>query len=444
MNQTLSEKLYVTRDETCAPKSPSISSKPKSSGSFKAGDKKQKTGDSSTETLEEKEKRRRVRKDKKHKRKEKESKSKYSTETPEEKAQRRSEEKNENKNDKKESKDKESEDSNLQKGDDKAEQRQQKLDIAEKLQCKSLGSNNVTQAADIDSYRSDDDDDDDNMNMSVMVVPHWGQQVKSSSQHQQENSGGWLTYDDAGVFTQETVLPNENESLMCMVKTLRRRLEEVESENRQLTEMNSAYSTQLEEQLAYRKELNGVQEEVEQLRHQRDEAIYRAGELTIESGKVSESYDRVAESKVVIEQMRRMIQTSLTQQSTSASVRGVSKKLDRRSGMSSFSALPISLGFRKLGSLLRFRNKNDDKTLVSTYDDDCMLDPTEDNTSVGSEDLSDLERTLFDLERTDFAEPHSSVAFFSDNLNCSSDQLHNRRLLRMDVMLDPPKNKKKD
>jgi hypothetical protein len=124
-------------------------------------------------------------------------------------------------------------------------------------------------------------------------------------------------------------------------------------------------------------------------------------------------------------------------------VRSVSKKLDRRSGMSSFSALPISLGFRKLGSLLSFRNKNDDKTLVSTYDDDCMLDLTEDNTSVGSEDLSDLERTLFDLERTDFAETHSSVTFFSDNLNCSSDQLHNRRLLKMDLMLDPSKNKKK-
>jgi hypothetical protein len=335
MNPTLSEKLYDTRDESSAPKSPSISSKPtKSSGSFKAGDKKQKRSNSSSET-------------------------------PEEKAQRRSEKNNENKNDKKEDEDK------------------------------------------------------------------------------QENSHGGITDDDARVFTQETVKPDETkESLMCMVKTLRRRLEEVESENRQLTEINSAYSTQLEEQRAYRKELNGVQEELEQLRHERDKAIYRAGELTIESGKVSESYDRVAESKVVIEQMRRMIQTSLTQQSSSASVRGVSKKFDRRSGMSSFSALPISRGFRKLGSLLSFRKKNDDKTLVSTYDDDCMLDLTEDNTSVGSEDLSNLERTLFDLERTDFAEPHSSMAFFIDNLNCSSDQLHNRRLLKMDLMLDPSKNKK--
>jgi hypothetical protein len=196
MNQTLSEKLYDTSDESSAPKSPSISFKPKASGSLKAGDRKQKTDNSSIETPEEKEMRKRERKDKKERSKEKESKSKDSTETPEEKAKRRSEEKNDD--DKKENKDKESKDSKVQKGDGKAEQRQQKLDIAEELQCKSLGSNNVTQAADIDSYWSDDDD---SMNMSVMVAPHWGQQVKSSTQYQQENSDGWLTYDDARVST---------------------------------------------------------------------------------------------------------------------------------------------------------------------------------------------------------------------------------------------------
>jgi predicted RNase H-like nuclease (RuvC/YqgF family) len=207
-----------------------------------------------------------------------------------------------------------------------------------------------------------------------------------------------------------------------MVKTLRSSLEEVESENRQLNEMNSAYSTQLEEQLAYRTELNGVQEELEQVRHQRDKAIYRAGELTIESGKVSESYDRVAESKVVIEQMRRMIQTSLTQQSTSASVRGVSKKLDRRSG------------FRKLGSLLGFFKT--DKAVISTCDDDYMLALTEDNTSVSSEDVLELEQAKFGEQ--------PSMVFFTNNLNCSSVQLYNRRLLTVGLILDPPKNKKEN
>jgi hypothetical protein len=124
-----------------------------------------------------------------------------------------------------------------------------------------------------------------------------------------------------------------------------------------------------------------------------------------------------------------MSQISLTQQSSSANVCSVPKKMDRRSGMSSLS---ISLGFRKLGSLLSFKNKYDFETFVSTYDDDCMLYLTEDNTtcSVGSEDN-------FDLERTDFAEPHSSEAFFIINLNCSSGQLRNCRLFNVDLNLDP-------
>jgi hypothetical protein len=136
--------------------------------------------------------------------------------------------------------------------------------------------------------------------------------------------------------------------------------------------------------------------------------------------------------KVIIEQLRRMLQA---QQSSSANACSVSKKTNRRSGMSSFSGLPISLGFRKLGSILGFRNKDDDKTVASTFDDDCMLDPTEDNTSsVGSEEY---------LEQTAFAE-QASVAFFTDNRKCSSAQLHNRRLLNMHLILDPPKNKKEN
>jgi hypothetical protein len=286
-------------------------------------------------------------------------------------------------------------------------------DTSDEMVCKSLSSENATQAADIDSDRSDDD----SMDLSAKMDVHFGQQGKSNRQYQPENLDGSLTNDYANVSTPETMSPNEKETLMCMVKTLRRRLEEVESENRDLKENNSACNAQLEEQIACREELNG---ELEQLRRERDRAIHRAGELTIESGKVSESYDRVVESKVVIEEMRRMLQISLTQQSSLANVCSVSKKMDRGSGMSNnFSGLPISLGFRKLGSLLGFRNKYDD-TFVSTYDDDCMLDPTEDNSSVSSEDTFDSERT----------------AFFIDNLNCSSDQLRNRRLLNVGLNLD--------
>jgi hypothetical protein len=193
-----------------------------------------------------------------------------------------------------------------------------------------------------------------------------------------ESLNGSFTNDYASFFIQKAMLPNEKENLICMVKMLHRRLEEVE--------------------------------------------------LAIESGKVSESYDRVAESKVVIEQLREMLQTSLTHQSPSASVHSVSKIVDRRSTLSD------RIGFRKLGALLGFRNKNDDKTVVSTDDDYCMLDPTEDNTSVGSEDVLDLEQTTL--------REQPSVVFFIDNLNCSSDQLHNRRLLKINLILDPLKNNK--
>jgi hypothetical protein len=302
-------------------------------------------------------------------------------------------------------------------------------DTSDEMVCKSLSSENLTQAADIDSNWSDDD----SMDVSAKMDLHFGQQVKSNRQYQQENLDGSLTNDYANVSSPETMSPNEKETLVCMVKTLRRRLEEVESENRHLNEKNFACNAQLEEKIAYREELNGVQKELEQLRREGDRAIHRAGELTIESGKVSESYGRVAESKGVIEEIRRMLQISSAQQSSSAYVCRVPKKMDQRSGMStSFSGLPISFGFRKLGSLLSFRNKYEDTTVESTYDDDCMLDPTEDNTmcSVGSEDN-------FDSERTDLAEPHSSVVFFINNLNCSSDQLRNRRLLNVDLNLDP-------
>jgi hypothetical protein len=267
MKQTLSEKLYDTIDESSAPQLPSAtSSKPKTSNSFKADNKKQKTVKSSTKTLEEKEKRKRERKGKKKRkvekkeRKEKESKSKDSTETSEEKAQRRQEKKDkkekESKNSTetpeektqrhKEKRDKKVKDSKVRKRGDKAMQ-QQKLDIAEKVICKSLTSKNVTQATDVDSYSSDDD----SMDVSTMVDLHFGQQVKSNRQYQQENLDGSLTKDYTNVSTPETMSPNEKETLVCMVNTLRRRLEGVERENRQL---------------------NGVQKELEQLRRERREA----------------------------------------------------------------------------------------------------------------------------------------------------------------------------
>jgi uncharacterized protein (DUF3084 family) len=74
------------------------------------------------------------------------------------------------------------------------------------------------------------------------------------------------------------------------------------SNNNPLNSFNETKKDSAQLQLAaYREELDAVQEELEQLRYERDIAIDMAGELTIESGKckaeVSESHDRVEECK---------------------------------------------------------------------------------------------------------------------------------------------------
>lgn len=77
--------------------------------------------------------------------------------------------------------------------------------------------------------------------------PHFGQQVNPSWKYQQENVDGSfssVTSEYASVSTQEEMLQNEKENLFCI--GLRRRLEEVETENRRLlNEKNSAYNTRL-------------------------------------------------------------------------------------------------------------------------------------------------------------------------------------------------------
>ncbi len=91
-------------------------------------------------------------------------------------------------------------------------------------------------------------------------------------------------------------------------------------------------------------------------------------------------------------QLRAFLLHYSTQQSSSASVCSVPKKVDLRSSMSSISGLPISNGLRKIGSLWGNRNKKDVKMAMSTYEDDCMLDPTEDSTSVALEEGWDWEQ----------------------------------------------------
>jgi hypothetical protein len=556
MNQTLFEPTHAS-DESSATQSPSKSSQPKSSDSFKAADKKTKKSKSSTETPaetpEEKEKRKRERKDKsstetpeekvkrkmerkdkkqrkkekkerkekeskskdstetseekaqrrqeKKDKKEKESKSKDSTETPEEKAQRRKERK-ENKKDKKNKRD-----SQIQKKDDKA----QKLDIAEKLQCRSLGSENVTQATDVDSDWSDDGSmqfdilvktlrrrleevesenrqlNEKNIAMQALEIQliraeeqlEHAAKEKNDFSHRiyaleqaladqkteldntpvtmkpitfeagpigmllgttindqacrvdgfvdggpddpsQARKSGKIQMGDV-IVSVNGIVPDSYEDAIDLLKEGGTR-EIVFRSGTQDDDYDDDYLStdgiddgliisdeKNDKKLAYHEELAVVQEQLNQLRHERDMAIDRASELTIQSGnckaKLSESYERVAECKVVIEQLRASLLDHSTQQSSSASVCSVPKKMDLRSGT-------LSIGLKKLGSLWGNRNKNGDKMVMSTYDDDCMLDLTEDNTSVASEEEG------WDLEQIDI--PHNPSWEFVENLNCST------------------------
>jgi hypothetical protein len=198
---------------------------------------------------------------------------------------------------------------------------------------------------------------------------------------------------------QETELDNALATIRKQKKRERKLLDAEKAADSVVGDAELAHHVQVEQQLAYREELDAIQEEVDLLRHERDEAIGRAITLSMETAtlkaEVSESCDHVTECKVVIEQLRTLWQNSLAQQSSSASVCSVSKKMDRRpstSSVSSFSGLPISIRMNTLGSLWGFGNKDDDKSIVSNYDEDCMLDQTEDNTDASEEDW-DLEET---------------------------------------------------
>lgn len=98
---------------------------------------------------------------------------------------------------------------------------------------------------------------------------------------------------EQALILQETELDNA-------LATLRKRnLEEIE---------NTADSAVGDEELAYREELDAVQEELELMRHERDGAIDRAIKSKIETAKlkaeVSDSCDRVTEYEVEIEHLR--------------------------------------------------------------------------------------------------------------------------------------------
>jgi hypothetical protein len=65
-----------------------------------------------------------------------------------------------------------------------------------------------------------------------------------------------------------------------------------------------------------------------------------------------------------------------------------------------------------------------------------MLDPTDDSNSISSEYVLELEQAKVGEQ--------ASVVYFTDNLNCSSDQLYNHRLLKAGLILDSPKRKKEE
>jgi hypothetical protein len=313
----------------------------------------------------------------------KESKSKNSSETPEEKAQRRKEKK-----DKKQEKEK-----------------------TNKKEVKDLMCTIKTLQLRVEEVESENRHLNEQNTAMQELETHLNQaeeQLEYATEENNEFSARVHALEQA-LIGQETELDNALATIRKQKKRERKLLEAERTVNSVVGDAELACHAQVEQQLAYREELDAVQEEVELLRHERDEAIGRAITLSMETAalkaEVSDSSDRVTECKIVIEQLRTLTQNKSMQQSSSASVCSVSKKMDRRtstSSVSSFSGLPISIRLNTIGSLWGYGNKDDDKSIVSKYDDDCMLDQTEDNTDGSEED--------WDLEQTEFPE-QASVLF---------------------------------
>jgi hypothetical protein len=327
--------------------------------------KREKKTKSSNETPEEKLKRKKDKKERKNgkeEKKEKKSKSKDSSETPEEKAQRRNEKK-EKKGNKKDEKNLMGMIKTLQHRVEEVESENRRLNVEN------------TAMQDLETHLNQAEE-----------------QLEYATEENHEFSTRVHALEQALV-AQETELDNALATIRKQAKRNRKSENKIDS----LTaDAELAKRAQLEEQLAFSEELEAVQEEMELLRHERDRAVERSIKSKIQSGnlkaEVSESYDRVTECKVVIEELRTLWQNSLNQHSSSA---------DRRSSVSSvssFSSLPISTGLSTLGSLWGFSNKDDEKSTVSKCDDDSMLDHTEENTSEGSEEDWDLEQTDFPLQ----------------------------------------------
>jgi hypothetical protein len=343
-----------------------------------------------TETLEAKLKRKREKNDKKERKKKKEerkkSKAKDSSETPEEKAQRRKKKK-----------------------DKKERKKEEMVRMVKVLQ---------NRVEEVESENHHIHEENTEMQDSVSHLNQAEEQLEYATEENHEFSARVHGLEQALV-VQEIELDN---ALATIRKQVERKGKTLETENAADSVVGDAKKEKEAEkgnktdsfaddaelacraqlQLAYRKELHAVQEEFELMRHERDVAIDRAIKSKIETAKlkaeVSESYDRVTECKVVIEEVRTLWQNSLAQQSKSASVCSVSKEMDRQpstSRVSSFSALPISIKLSSLSSLWGFSNKDDDKSIVSNYDDNFMLDQTEENNDEGSEEDWDLEQTGF-------------------------------------------------
>jgi hypothetical protein len=338
MNQTLSEHLYHhTGDESSAPQSPSRNSKPKSSGSSKAGDKHTKKEKSSTETPEEKEKRKSEQKDKKDRKKdkeeskEKESKSKDSTETPEEKTQRRKEKK-----DKKEKKENKEDNKNLKRTIKTLRRRVEEVESKNRLLSEENGAmqdleTKLNQAEEQLEYATEE-----NLEFSTRV--HALEHALVEQETELDNALTLILHNDQA---------RQEHDLLDAGKTT-----------------NPFFSIL--------KELKAVRGELEQLKQEHGTAVDKATKVSIQ----------LAELKAETDESR----GQLTESHALVAI-GISKL------GSSVSGLPISIGMSKLGSALwRFSNKDDDKSVVANYEDDC----TEDNTSESSED--------------DFTEQHS-VAF---------------------------------
>jgi chromosome segregation ATPase len=165
---------------------------------------------------------------------------------------------------------------------------------------------------------------------------------------------------EQALLMQETELDDALDTIREQKQARKQRLESEKGTNPFDDETNPFAADDADEQLANRQELTAVRKELESLRYERDRAVERATNVSIQLAELraetDETRDQLVECLALLEHLK-----AQRQQSSSSSV---------GSSTSKFSFLWA---------------KRDSKSVKSNHDD-TMLDQTEDDSSVCSED----------------------------------------------------------